>query len=80
MPRAKAISEQEQLLCLLRQARSEAGFTQTELATALRLPQSFVSKYESGERRLDILELKHVCDALGLSLAEFVRRLETALG
>jgi len=61
---------------LLRQIRTDAGFTQAEVADRLGVPQSFVSKYESGERRLDILELKKVCQALGCSLIDFVRRLE----
>jgi transcriptional regulator with XRE-family HTH domain len=42
---------------LLRQARKEAGFTQVQAAQRLRKPQSFVSKCESGERRVDALEL-----------------------
>lgn len=66
----------EKLRDLLRQIRTDAGFTQAELAERLGVPQSFVSKYESGERRLDILELKEVCQALGSSLLDFVRRLE----
>jgi hypothetical protein len=44
-----------------------------------RRPQSFVSKYEAGARRLDLLELKRVCDAIGIELTEFVRRFEAAL-
>jgi transcriptional regulator with XRE-family HTH domain len=40
------------------QARREAGLTQTEVARALRRPQSFVSKCESGERRVDVIELE----------------------
>lgn len=66
----------EKLRDLLRQIRTDAGFTQAELAERIGVPQSFVSKYESGERRLDILELKEVCQALGSSLLDFVRRLE----
>ena len=66
----------EKLRGLLRQIRTDAGFTQAEVAERLGVPQSFVSKYESGERRLDILELKEVCQALGSSLLDFVRRLE----
>jgi transcriptional regulator with XRE-family HTH domain len=38
----------------------------------LDVPQSFVSKYESGERRLDLIELQQVCDALGVDLLVFV--------
>lgn len=69
-------SEQYQQLCaLLRELRREAGLTQVEVAERLRVPQSFVSKYESGERRLDVVELKHVADALGSTLEIVVSRL-----
>jgi len=64
------------LFRLLRQVRTEAGLRQVDLAKKLRQPQSFVSKYESGERRLDLLELRQVCEALGISLSDFVRRFE----
>ena len=51
---------------------------QVDLANQLRQPQSYVSKYESGERRLDLLELRQICNALGTSLEAFIRRLESA--
>jgi transcriptional regulator with XRE-family HTH domain len=79
MPKAHSVSAQEQLQALLRQVRTDAGLTQTDVAQRLRQPQSFVSKYESGERRLDILELREVCQAIGIPLPEFIRRLEQAL-
>ena len=66
------------VLALLRTARQEAGMRQVDLADRLRQPQSYVSKYESGERRLDLLELRQVCNALGISLEAFIRRLESA--
>lgn len=66
----------QRLLRLLRQIRIEAGLRQADLAKKLGQPQSFVSKYESGERRLDVLELRKLCRALGSSLEEFARRLE----
>ncbi|OFJ47798.1 transcriptional regulator [Janthinobacterium lividum] len=50
-------------------ARERQGLTQTELANRLGKPQSFVSKYESGERRLDLVEFLVVCAALGVEAA-----------
>jgi transcriptional regulator with XRE-family HTH domain len=79
MPKAHSVSAQEQLQALLRQVRADAGLTQTDVAQRLGQPQSFVSKYESGERRLDILELREVCQAIGIPLPDFIRRLEQAL-
>lgn len=70
---------QEALQALLRQIRRQAGLRQVDLAERLGQPQSFVSKYESGERRLDILELRMVCTAVGVSLQDFVARLEETL-
>ena len=70
---------QETLQDLLRQIRADAGVTQAELATRLGVPQSVISKFESGERRLDILELRQICRALGLNLTDFVKRLEKAV-
>lgn len=76
MPNKTASSEHEKLQTLLRTVRREAGLSQVDLSLRLGRPQSFVSKYESGERRLDILELHEVCRAVGIPLAEFVRRFE----
>ncbi|MBI1249337.1 helix-turn-helix domain-containing protein [bacterium] len=64
---------------LLRELRQNADLTQEEVAARLERPQSFVSKYESGERRLDILELWDVCKALEISLEAFVKVLEERL-
>ena len=69
----------ETLLQLLRDIRLEADLRQEDVAERLEKPQSFVSKYESGERRLDILELFDTCAAIGISLSEFVERLEAEL-
>lgn len=62
------------LAALLRQVRTEAKLTQEQIATRLGQTQSYVSKYESGEQRLDLIELEAVCEAVGISLPEFVRR------
>jgi transcriptional regulator with XRE-family HTH domain len=46
------------------EARERAQLTQGELAAVLRRPQSFVSKYERGERRLDVIEFLQVVEAM----------------
>jgi transcriptional regulator with XRE-family HTH domain len=45
------------------------------VAKRLDVPQSFVSKYETGERRLDVIELRHVAEAIGLTLETLISRL-----
>ena len=50
----------------------EAGLTQAEVARKLGKPQSFVSKSESGERRLDAVELKRMAEILGAQLARLL--------
>ena len=52
--------------------------TQVDVAGKLGVPQSYVSNYETGERRLDVLELHRVCEVVDLTLIEFARRLESA--
>lgn len=64
---------------MLKAARLKAGLRQADVARKLAQPQSFVSKYESGERQLDLLELMQVCSALGLSLTNFVRAFEESV-
>jgi transcriptional regulator with XRE-family HTH domain len=76
MPKTIFSPEQERFLELLRRTREEAGITQVELAVKLKVPQSFVSKVESGERRVDLVELQRICKALGASLTKFVRKFE----
>ena len=64
---------------LLRDLRLSADLRQEDVAERLRVPQSFISKYECGERRLDILEIRCLCELFGVSLQEFVSRLEDKL-
>ncbi len=66
--------QQRKLQAVLRDVRTEASLTQSELAGMLRKPQSYVSKYESGERRLDLPEIEKVCQAVGVALTDFVER------
>jgi transcriptional regulator with XRE-family HTH domain len=67
------------LLDLLRQARRKAGITQIDLASRIKETQSQVSKYERGELRLDVIELRSICLALGSTLPAFVAKLERCL-
>ena len=62
-----------QLLCdLMIKARKRAGLTQADLAERLRKPQSFVAKYENGERRLDLIELVVIAQAIGTDPARIL--------
>ena len=79
MKTTEYFAQREKLLALLRQLRIDAGLTQTELASRLRRDQTFVSKYESGERRLDILEVREVCRAIGVDFVAAMRRLDRKL-
>ena len=63
----------------LREARRASGVTQEELARRLKQTQSTISKIERGERRLDVIELRRVCRALGINFPKFVRRINTTL-
>jgi transcriptional regulator with XRE-family HTH domain len=70
---------QKVLQTTLRELRLEKGFRQKDLADLLNEPQSFVSKYESGERRLDFFELWDICNSLSISVPDFIRRIERVL-
>ena len=61
---------------LLTQYRKDAGVTQQSLAEKLDKPQSFVSKFESGERRLDVIEFLDVAEVLQFDVYEFIKKLE----
>lgn len=71
--------EYQVLLRLLREARERSGVTQVELARTLGQTQSYVSKIELGDRRIDLIQLRTILAALGVGLADFVARLEDAL-
>ncbi len=71
--------EQQALQYVLRQIRLGRGLRQEDLAKRLEEPQSFVSKYESGERRLDLVELRQVCAAMEVTLIELINRFEEQL-
>jgi transcriptional regulator with XRE-family HTH domain len=68
------IDEQAKLRGQFILARKSAGLTQVGLADRLGRPQSFVSKYERGERKLDVIEFCEVCRALEVDPVVFLRR------
>ena len=68
--------EQKALTKALRHIRKKAGLSQLDLAEKLRKPQSFVSKYESGERRLDFLEIRSICLVTKTKMDEFYKLFE----
>ena len=65
-------------LKVLKKAREDAGLTQTQLAQRIGETQTFISKCERGERRVDVVELRTFCQAFGVSLKQFVSKLERA--
>ena len=74
MPRTIYSDDHELLVSLLREYRLRRKLTQAELSERMNRPQSFVSKVESGQRRLDVVELRQWCDALGVDLVALVRK------
>lgn len=65
----------QQFRLLLCAAREKSNLTQTEVANRLRRPQSFVAKYEGGERRVDIVEFIDICSALEIEPIEILEKL-----
>lgn len=57
----------------LKEARTETGFTQEQIAEKLGKPQSYVSKSESGERRLDVTELKKLAKIYKKNISFFIK-------
>jgi transcriptional regulator with XRE-family HTH domain len=66
--------QQKQLRALLRELRRHRQLTQAEVAKRLSKPQSFVAKYERGERRLSAIEFIHVARALGVEPVALLRQ------
>jgi transcriptional regulator with XRE-family HTH domain len=56
-------------------ARRDANLTQAELAAILDRHQSFVAKYEGGERRLDVIEFVQICGAIGVKPDRVIKKL-----
>ncbi len=63
---------------VLAQERTRAGFTQAQLARKLNKPQSFVSSYENGQRRVDLLEFIRICRTLDVDALKVFRLIQKA--
>ncbi|MEH1894860.1 MAG: helix-turn-helix transcriptional regulator [Nostoc sp.] len=75
MPKSVFSEEYNRFRHLLIEARKAANLTQAELAAKLELPQSYVSKYERGERRLDVIEFLQVAQVLEIDPLAFIEEL-----
>jgi transcriptional regulator with XRE-family HTH domain len=72
--------EHKRLMELLAAARKSVGLTQQELADQIGENQNFISKYECGERRLDMLEIAAISRPIGFDMADAVRDIEAQYG
>lgn len=75
MARSVFTKKYDQFRQSLIQARKAAGMTQAALAQKLSRPQSFVSKFERGERRLDVIEFLDIARAVGFDPASFLKEI-----
>ncbi len=79
MGRYKWSMQEIVLLKLLKDMRRESGLSGPAIQKMLKRPNSYVAKVESGEKRLDVLELREFCHACGVTLHEFTLRLDNKL-
>lgn len=74
MGKSSSSGRYQRLRSLLIEAREKNGLTQAQVAAKLNKPQSFVSKYENGERRLDVIEFIEVAEALGVDPVKLMNK------
>jgi len=77
--KAKLAAELLTLGRVLVETRERAGLKQSDVAARLGLPASYLSKVENGTRRLDVIELIRIADAMGIDPAEIVRDIKERL-
>jgi len=74
MEKTQHTNTYKKVTAALRAARETAGLTQAEVAEKLKVYASFVSKVESGERRIDVVELASFCRLYGVELIATLRK------
>jgi len=79
MSRSIYSSHYQNLCRLLIEERKGRGLTQIDVAQRLRRPQSYVSKYESGERKISVIDLIEIARAIGFDVGKFVRQLDAQI-
>jgi len=77
--KAKLAGELVTLGRVLVSARERAGLKQSDVAAKLGMPASYLSKIENGTRRLDVIELLQIAEAMGADATELLRELQDAL-
>lgn len=75
MPGSLGTPRYEELINRLIDARNSAGLAQAQVAKKLSKPQSFVAKYERGERRLDVIEFLDICRALSVRYEQILKNI-----
>jgi transcriptional regulator with XRE-family HTH domain len=75
VPKSVYTEEYNRFRKLLIASRKKANLTQTELSTKLQRPQSYVSKYERAERRLDLIEFLEIAEALQIDPLDFIQEI-----
>ena len=65
-----------QVIGCLRGKREKLGITQVQLADLLKVNQTFISRVETCDRRLDIIELHHICQVLDVSFVDFIQEVD----
>ena len=67
------------LIGMLKEARKKRKITQAEMAERIGSDQTYISKVETMERRIDVIELRTICKALSLDFIDFIRHFEDRL-
>lgn len=79
MPSSLHNADYQLFRSMLIEARVTSGLTQAQIAESLSKPQSYISKYERGERRLDFPEFVELADILGIDVVAFVKAYQAAI-